>query len=118
MKQVLVVRTDLKCRKGKMMAQSAHASLMSYLSALGNRENFMVVYEWLQKHNQTKIVVGIDSEQELLELHKKAQASSIPCALVLDAAKTEFDKPTYTALGIGPFDSEKIDLLTGQLKLL
>ena len=118
MKQVIVVRKDLNMRKGKMVAQGAHASLMAYLSALGNRDNFMSTYEWLQKHQQTKICVGIDSEEELLELHKRAQASSLPCALVLDAAKTEFDSPTYTALGIGPADSDKIDLLTAQLKLL
>jgi peptidyl-tRNA hydrolase, PTH2 family len=118
LKQVIVVRKDLNMRKGKMIAQGAHASLMSYLNALGNRGNMMMVYEWLQKHGQTKICVGVDSEQELLDLHKAAQSASLPCALVLDSARTEFKEPTYTALGIGPADVERINLLTGMLKLL
>lgn len=118
LKQVLVIRKDLKVRKGKMIAQGAHASLMAYLSALGNRANMMMVYEWLQTHKQTKICVGVESEEELLAIHAKAQAAGLPASLVLDAAHTEFDIPTYTAVGIGPADSEQIDKITGELKLL
>jgi PTH2 family peptidyl-tRNA hydrolase len=118
MKQVIVVRTDLKCRKGKMMVQCAHASLMAYLSACGNRDNLIKVYEWLQNYKQTKIAVGINSEQELLDIHSAAQKAGLPCSLVLDAAVTEFKVPTYTSCGIGPTSAEEIDKITGHLKLL
>lgn len=117
-KQVIVVRKDLKVRKGKMIAQGAHACLMSYLSALGNRDNMMVVYEWLQKHKQTKICLGVESEEELLDIHMKALQAGLPCALVTDAAHTEFQVPTNTAVGIGPADAEQIDKITKELKLL
>lgn len=117
-KQVIVIRKDLKVRKGKMIVQGAHASLMAYLSALGNRGNMMQVYEWLQTHKQTKICVGVESEEELFEIHRAAQAASLPCSLVLDAAHTEFDKPTNTAVAIGPADAEQIDKITSHLKLL
>jgi PTH2 family peptidyl-tRNA hydrolase len=118
LKQVIVIRKDLKVRKGKMIAQGAHASLMAYLSACGSRDSLMVVYEWLQNNKQTKVVVGVDSEQELFDVHAAAQKASLPCSLVLDAAVTEFDKPTYTACGIGPASAEEIDKITGALKLL
>jgi len=118
LKQVICVRKDLNMRKGKMIAQGAHASLMAYLSACGSRDSIMVVYEWLQNNKQTKICVGVDSEQELFDIHSAAQKAGIPCSLVLDAAVTEFDKPTYTACGIGPASAEEIDKITGSLKLL
>jgi PTH2 family peptidyl-tRNA hydrolase len=117
-KQVICVRKDLNMRKGKMISQGCHASLMSYLGALSDRGNMMVVYDWLQNHRQTKVVVGVDSEEELFAVHKKAQASGLPCSLVLDAAVTEFEVPTYTACAIGPADADQIDTITAGLKLL
>ena|SRR5271165_3975254 len=118
MKQVIVIRKDLKVRKGKMIAQGAHASLMSYLRALSNRDNFLKVHEWLTAHAQTKICVGVADEAELMEVFMKAQQANLPCALVTDAAHTEFDLPTRTAVGIGPASIEEIDKITGHLKLL
>jgi peptidyl-tRNA hydrolase, PTH2 family len=118
LKQVICVRKDLNMRKGKMVSQGCHASLMAYLSACGNRDNMSVVYDWLQNYKQTKVCVGIESEEQLFEVHRKAQAAGIPCSLVLDAAVTEFETPTYTACAIGPAPSEHIDTITGTLKLL
>lgn len=100
-----------------MVSQGCHASLLSYLAALGNRGNMQMVFEWLQA-KQTKVCVGIESEEALFEIHKKAQAAGLPCSLVLDAAVTEFKAPTYTAVGIGPASVEEIDKITGELKLL
>lgn len=118
MKQVIVIRKDLKVRKGKMIVQGAHASLMAYLSACGNRDSMMKVFEWLQNDKQTKICVGVETEAELLEIHSQAQKAGLPCSLVLDAAHTEFDKPTYTAVAIGPGNNDSIDAITKELKLL
>lgn len=67
----------------------------------------------------TKIVVSCDSEEELLELHKKALSKKILTSLIQDSGKTEFNGiPTYTAVAIGPDNIEKIDSITGHLKLL
>jgi peptidyl-tRNA hydrolase, PTH2 family len=117
-KQVLVIRKDLKVRRGKMHVQAAHASIMSYLRACGSRESMMVTYDWLQKYNQTKICLGVESEEELLSIYTKALQAGLPCALVTDSAKTEFEIPTNTALGIGPANADEIDKLTKELKLL
>lgn len=111
-KQVIVLRKDLNMRKGKMVAQGAHASLMSYIQA-----NERVRSEWLGS-GQTKICVGVDSEQELISIHERAQEMGLTSSLILDGAKTEFDEPTWTAVGIGPNSAELIDEITGKLKLL
>jgi PTH2 family peptidyl-tRNA hydrolase len=118
MKQVLIVRKDLGMRKGKMISQGAHASLMAYLNALGNRNNMSMVFDWLQNHGQTKITVGVETEEQLHSLYKQAKDAGLPCSLVLDSAKTEFDKPTYTSCAIGPAKTEDVDKITKELKLL
>ena len=77
-----------------------------------------VLYNWLNEQF-TKIVVGIDSEEELLELKKRLDETCIPHKLITDAGNTEFHGvPTVTCLGIGPYISEEIDKFTGNLPLL
>ncbi len=75
-------------------------------------------HAWLEG-KFTKIVVGVKSEEELLSLQEKANNSGLPCSLIQDAGDTEFGGvPTYTALGIGPAQAEKIDEITGSLPLI
>jgi PTH2 family peptidyl-tRNA hydrolase len=127
-KQVIVIRKDLGMRKGKMCAQAAHASMMILLDCAFktfDKRTYMInahpsepLHHWLAGLF-TKVVVGCDSRDELLDLHVKAVTSKIIRALVKDAGKTEFHgKPTYTALAIGPDWAENIDKITGHLKLL
>jgi PTH2 family peptidyl-tRNA hydrolase len=66
----------------------------------------------------TKIVVTVNSEQELLDIHNKAIEKRLLCSLVQDKGYTEFNNiPTYTCVAIGPDYSEKIDEITKDLKL-
>lgn len=119
MKQVICIRKDLNMRKGKMCAQSAHASLMAYMSAIQDiSKSALDAFLWLRDHKMTKICVGVDSEAELLNIYNQAQKSGIICSLVLDAGHTEFKEPTYTSCCLGPAPSEQIDTITGKLKLL
>lgn len=120
-KQVIVIRTDLNMRKGKMCSQAAHASLTSVLKILNDKNvsELEIFDKWFNDNNQTKITVGIGSEKELLELEEKCKSLNVPYFLVTDAGKTEFNGiPTKTAIGIGPYESEKINEITGNLKLL
>ena len=65
-----------------------------------------------------KIAVGIDSEEELLELHEKARSLGIATSLIQDHGRTEFKGvPTYTAITVGPGNPEQVASLTGHLKL-
>lgn len=129
-KQIIVIRKDLKMRKGKMIAQGAHASMKVMLDIInktevdGGLELFLKinkespVYHWLTG-SFTKITVGVDSLEELEDLEKSAIANNILVSKITDTGRTEFHgEPTITALAIGPEWSNELDKITGNLKLL
>ena len=124
-KQVIVLRTDLNMRKGKMAAQAAHASMKVFFDRKAGADAARLevplwpeAAEWVAGAF-TKIVVGCLSQDELLALEAKAKAVGLPCSLVIDAGATEFHGvPTPTALAIGPAAAVAIDAVTGGLKLL
>ncbi len=119
-KQILVLRKDLNMRKGKMVAQGAHASLMALpLPSADTPDSWLNwLREW-QRTTYTKICVSVGSESALLNLHQQAIAAGLPCALIQDLGFTEFHgEKTYTALGIGPAPAELLDPLTSELPLL
>jgi len=124
-KQVIVMRKDLNMRKGKMVAQGAHASLAVLLNcyASGSKEYRIFIpkndpaQQWLEE-SFVKICVGVPNEDVLIFVHDHAKFRKIPCALIKDAGRTEFKEPTYTCCAIGPWWSDEIDLITGDLKLL
>jgi PTH2 family peptidyl-tRNA hydrolase len=126
-KQVIVVRKDLKMRKGKIAAQAAHASMKVFFdrkSPLALALGFLWIpltkpmFEWVS-NSFAKVVVYVESEQELLRLQESAKEHGILCALICDSGRTEFHGvPTYTALAVGPDYSEKVNLVTGNLPLL
>lgn len=133
-RQVIVMRTDLNMRKGKMIAQGAHAA-MAFLTQHGRtiiyrddaeveRPNELrlqltrVQTEWMTGAF-TKICVGIDSEQGLLDIAEKAKEAGLVVSLIQDAGFTEFKLvPTYTCCAIGPDWIGKIDEITRELPLL
>lgn len=181
-KQVIIIRTDLNMRKGKMCSQVAHASMKVFFDRMdiqykeldyigitdvyANLNSFNdKMFEWMNS-SFTKIVVGCNSEKELFDLQKQANEANIVNAIIQDNGNTEFkeecpecqgmgvfppcghpgcynhishscegcgriagqcnkcfgigkiNKPTYTCLAIGPDEAEKIDKITGELKLL
>lgn len=130
-KQVIVMRNDLNMRKGKMVAQGSHASCMALadpllqLSQCRTFEDVQTIirqchgiFRWVLK-GMTKITVRVDSENELMDIADKAEAASLTVHVVTDAGHTEFNGvPTKTCLCIGPNNIEKIDAITGGLKLL
>lgn len=133
-KQVIVVRKDLNMRKGKIAAQVAHASMMFIYTALAmNQETTTVAgrkacqlqgwftedeTEWLLS-NFRKVVAYVDSEAELGELYNQALKAGIISHQVVDSGLTEFHGvSTLTCIAIGPDQDEKIDAITGHLKLL
>ena len=138
-KQVIVMRKDLNMRKGKMIAQGSHASMkiffdrmrqsVSYpFSNIGDDATEIITYElesvtpemieWIEG-SFTKIVLSVNSLEELLAIKKEAEKSGLPVALIEDNGLTEFKGvKTTTCIAIGPDDSEKIDKITKDLKLL
>ena len=114
-KQVIVVRTDLNMGKGKIAAQACHASIEAFIEA--QKKCPEVVEKWL-KEGQKKVVVKVRSEEELMEVFREASQKGLPCSLIRDAGRTQLAPGTYTAVAIGPEREEKIDKITGRLKLL
>lgn len=123
-KQVIVMRTDLNMRKGKMIAQGAHASIAFLTRSItkGYTEYSInitpVQEEWLE-NSFKKICVRVNSEEELEELAKQAEKAQIPYYIIKDSGLTEFNRvPTVTCMAIGPYFSKDIDKITGHLELL
>jgi PTH2 family peptidyl-tRNA hydrolase len=118
-KQVLILRHDLLMRCGKQIAQGSHGSIAWLLNLVrSNRALTADQWMWINE-GQTKIVVRVESETELLEIEEKAKAAGLTVNLIIDAGLTEFHGvPTRTCLAIGPDRADKIDKITGGLKLL
>lgn len=125
------MRKDLGMRKGKMIAQGAHASLKVLLDAGAidagaidaGRARFELPLDaalvaWLGGRF-TKICVSVDSEAALDAVVERARATGVPCALVVDAGHTEFHGvPTKTCCAVGPAWTDEVDAVTGGLPLL
>jgi peptidyl-tRNA hydrolase, PTH2 family len=132
-KQVIIIRKDLKCRRGKEIAQGAHASIAWLTNRCtqrvfadgdgqGHVADCMVAFtepewQWIQG-NFRKICCVVNSEQELLDIYNEARAAGLTAELIEDSGLTEFHgQPTFTAVAIGPDYDEKIDPVTGNLVL-
>ncbi|KVI07515.1 Peptidyl-tRNA hydrolase II domain-containing protein [Cynara cardunculus var. scolymus] len=93
-KMVLVVRNDLKMGKGKIAAQC----------------------RW-EMCGQVKVVVKIESEDDMLVLQERAKSMAIPTHIVIDAGRTQIAPNSRTVMAVlGP--AEMVDDVTGGLKLL
>lgn len=123
-KQVIVIRKDLNMRKGKIIAQGSHASMGCILN-FGKIDNNRIILEldaltleWIEGL-QKKISVYVESEKELLDIYNKAKENNINVKLITDYGLTEFKGlRTLTCLALGPDNAEKLDIITGHLKLL
>lgn len=123
-KQVIVMRKDLGMRKGKMIAQGAHASMKVLLDAATRTDDTLTLplagplAAWLSGRF-TKVCVAVDSAAALDEVVARARAANVPCALIVDAGQTEFHGvPTPTCCAVGPAWSDEVDAITGALPLL
>lgn len=128
-KQVIVIRKDLGMRRGKEIAQGSHASIAFLTNRMiaqstGDPEVIKGIlflseaeHEWV-RGNFRKICCVVNSEEELRDLDATARAAGLVSELIEDTGLTEFGGvPTFTALAIGPDYDEKIDPVTGHLKL-
>lgn len=135
-KMMIVMRRDLKMRKGKIAAQAGHACIEAVLTALhkeGRSGDFEITSEGVKLKNTdkteipltewfnygcAKICVYVDSEAELLEIADKAASEGIVSAIITDAGMTEFHGvPTKTCLALEPLPSHIADKVTGHLPL-
>lgn len=120
-------------RRGKEIAQGAHASIAFMTRRLSERHkvipqhlgagvvSFLDLSEAEWKWVGTgfkKVTCRVDSEDALLVLDKLAREAGLVTSLIQDSGHTEFHgEPTYTALAIGPDWADKVDPVTGELEL-
>ena len=135
-KMMIVMRRDLKMRKGKIAAQAGHACIDAILMALnkeGRVNDFEItddgiilkdsdkpttpLSDWF-KYGCAKICVYVDAEEELLSIAQKASEKGIIASVITDAGMTEFHGvPTKTCLALEPLPADVADELTGDLPL-
>ena len=135
-KMMIVMRRDLKMRKGKIAAQAGHACIDAILMALSKErrlndfemtdEGFLLkdtdkpstpLSDWFM-YGCAKICVYVDSEEDLLSIANKANERGIIASVITDAGMTEFHGvPTKTCLALEPLPAEIADELTGNLPL-
>lgn len=141
-KQMIVMRRDLKMRKGKIAAQAGHACVEATLMALAREHRLdqvrvataedgsptwvyldddgtqrSALSDWFDA-GVAKVCVYVDSEEDLLDLAERGRRLGFAVALIRDAGLTEFHgEATYTCLAFEPLRAEDIDPLTGKLPL-
>lgn len=127
-KQVIVIRRDLHMRRGKEVAQGAHAAMAwlagrlhqvggiytddVHTASVGEAER-----HWLASGTR-KVTCQVSSEEEVLALADLAGAAGVQAHVITDAGLTEFGGvPTVTAVAIGPDWDENVDKVTAGLRL-
>ncbi len=135
-KMMIVMRRDLKMRKGKIAAQAGHACVEAILMALRKEDRLgdlemteegmllktdgkepTPLSEWFS-YGCAKICVYVDSEEALLAIADRAKEKGILSAVITDAGMTEFHGvPTKTCLALEPLPADVADELTGALPL-
>ena len=121
MKVYLVIRSDLKMRRGKEIAQAGHAIqyMVEFISDLKHKlegksdyahELVDKYFEW-KNSGHAKIGVSVDSDDELDRLC--ARTLTIPTGYwkVVDEGRTEVDPDTLTCVAIGPVTEEEAQRL-------
>jgi peptidyl-tRNA hydrolase, PTH2 family len=126
-KQVIVIRRDLRMRRGKEIAQGAHAAsawladrVIQKIGPNGSVDHVVLSpaeRTWLES-SLRKVTVKVNSEQELMAAYRKALDAGLVVYLVTDRGLTEFGGvPTRTCLAIGPDYDDLVDPVTGDLEL-
>jgi len=111
LKQIILVRTDLKMSPGKVAAQVAHGAVEAVL-----KSDSSVVSKW-RNAGMKKITLKVNCEKCLYRYLQEAKDFGFTTALIKDAGRTQIPSGTPTVLAIGPVDEDKVDSITGELKI-
>ena len=126
-KQVIVIRRDLRMRRGKEIAQGAHAAtawladrVIDAMTPNGTVDHVALSAAeraWLESSFR-KVTVKVNSEEELMAVYHQALGAGLVVHLVTDRGLTEFGGvPTRTCLAVGPDYDDLVDPVTGDLEL-
>lgn len=121
-KQVIVVRKDLRLRKSKIAALTAHAAMQFILdNNESERSDELCVklsqqeVQWL-KGTFDKDVLGIDSQDALSDMVLRAELSGINVYSIFDASKKPDEGHQLVCAAFGPDDEDQLAQIIGSLK--
>lgn len=101
--------------KGKIAVQVGHASVTA--SEETRKRNPEWWRAWIEE-GQRKVVVKVNSEAQLDNLRKQAQALGLVAEIIHDSGLTQVEPGTATCVAVGPAPAELVDKVTGNLTLL
>tara|TARA_B100000287_G_C20527920_1_gene739636 strand:+ start:333 stop:683 length:351 start_codon:yes stop_codon:yes gene_type:complete len=112
-KMAILVRSDIKMSKGKVLAQVGHSMVDATVKAYTKTTLF---YKW-QQDGEKIVVLKVPNEKTLDTIMEIAARKKVHNGVVVDAGLTEVSPGTKTVGYVGPDYDTKIDKLVGQLKL-
>jgi PTH2 family peptidyl-tRNA hydrolase len=95
-------------------SQCSHAAVAAYQKAL--RRHPDILEQW-EECGQAKVVLKVETEEELLKLASVAHNQGLLTSLITDAGRTQIASGSKTVLGIGPGPVSLVDKVSGHLKL-
>ena len=127
LKQVILIRRDLRLKRAAVAAMAAKVSCEFLIdNNVSERGDVLKVNltpqesDWLLG-NSTRIILGVSSEDNLKSLLFKAELAGLSCySMTGSQSKNDSDLNYEEVLcaAIGPDDAERIDEITGNLKLI
>jgi peptidyl-tRNA hydrolase len=111
LKMVLIVRKDLNLSPAETAAQASDAAISVIAKTVYSSISMPVWvdwYNWWSIYGVAKITLRCPDEQTFSEIVAAAQANKLPFAVVASNA----------VVALGPAPAEKLDPVTGALKLL
>lgn len=117
LKQVFLVRQDLKMGSGKIAAQCAHAAVKSYKEMSRSDRGNKILSAW-ETIGQAKVVLKVADEASLLQIADIAKKRGIHVACIRDAGHTQVAPGSLTVCALGPDSVDAITEVSGHLKLL
>lgn len=121
-KQVIVVRKDLRLRKAKIAALAAHAAMQFILdNNESDRPDELQVklsqqeVEWL-KGSFDKDVLGVDSQDALSSMVLRAELNGINVYSIFDKSKKPDEGSQLVCAAFGPDEEDQLAQIIGNLK--
>lgn len=129
-KQVIVIRRDLGMRRGKEIAQGAHAAMawltrrLEHVTSLPAGNAALMTARLTEPElmwvtgSFTKVVCQVPDDAGLASIVAAAHCAGVIAHEIIDAGRTEFSGvPTRTAVAVGPDWADVINAVTGELRL-
>lgn len=124
LKQVILLRRDMKLRRAEAAALASKASMAFIVEGDESDRSGSVQVdlsgieaEWLLG-SSTRIVLGVASEETMRKLLLKAEIQGVSTYEITGSSSGKTDEGLQLiAAALGPDEGDKLDLITGNLKL-